>query len=104
MVILHIYINLHRHATFFFLLNEKNMTKTNNDSISENRDSENALYPFQKVHTVGNITPVSLDFFVQWKLYFKSEKFMNIYVNNVSCSSADCEMLNSGIDKVEQKE
>ena len=62
MVILHIYINLHRHATFFFLLNEKNMTKTNNDSISENRDWENALYPFQKVHTVGNITPVSLDF------------------------------------------
>ena len=29
---------------------------------------------------------------------------MNIYVNYVSCSSADWEMLNSGMDKVEQEE
>ena len=59
------------------------MTKTNNDSISENRDSENALYPFQKVHTVGNITPVSLDFLCS-ENYISNQKSSGIYMS-ITC-------------------
>ena len=94
MVILHIcdlYLNL---LQFFSLRDMKNMTQINNNNISKNR--ENAFYPFYS-------TAVSRQFvsiFCAVKIIFQI-RIAQEYLSTTS--NADCEMLNSGMDEVENR-